>query len=155
FNNNGDAIQQSLQQLGLNWPAPDWHTLFYLNVPIGIIALILTWWALRDVKHPPAVGRFDYVGGALASLALIGLNVSVGGNADATLSTSRSALESGGASPFNIPLLVASIVCFFAFLWWEWRQPHPLIELHLFRKRNVWSASTTNVFIGFCLMLAL
>ncbi len=155
FNHNGEAIQQLLQQIGLNWPAPDWHTLFYINVPIGIAALILTWWVLRGVKHPAGEGRFDFVGAVLASLALIGLNVSVGGNADAALSTSRAAMESGSASPFNIPLLIVAIVGFLAFLAWEWRQEHPLIELHLFRKRNVWAASTTNVFIGFCLMLAL
>src|SRR5690349_15129270 len=30
FNQNGDAIFQWLRQIGLNWPAPDWHTLFYI-----------------------------------------------------------------------------------------------------------------------------
>jgi MFS family permease len=156
FNNNGDVIFQRLHQLGLDWPAPDWHTLFYINVPIGIIALILTWLALRGVEHPASGGRFDYVGAVLASLALIGVNVGVGGNADAAMSTSRAALESGGGpSPVNFPLLIAAVVCFVAFLFWEWRNPHPLIELHLFRKRNVSAASATNIFIGFCLMLAL
>jgi MFS family permease len=156
FNNNGEFIFQRLHEIGLDWPAPDWHTLFYINVPIGIIALILTWLALRGVEHPASGGRFDYVGAVLASLALIGINVGVGGNADAAMSTSRAALESGGGpSPVNLPLLIVAAVCFVAFLVWEWRNPHPLIELHLFRKRNVAAASATNVFIGFCLMLAL
>jgi len=78
FNQHGETIAGWLRQIGLDWPAPDWHTLFYLNVPIGIGALILTWWALRGVEHPVGRGRFDFVGAILASLALLGLNIGGG-----------------------------------------------------------------------------
>src|SRR5262249_27753950 len=65
FNKHGDTLQGWVQSLGLNWNAPDWHTLFYLNVPIGLVALLLTWWVQRGVEHPAGKGRFDVVGAVL------------------------------------------------------------------------------------------
>src|SRR5258708_10815278 len=156
FHNNGNAIAQSLHQIGLDWPAPDWHTLFFLNVPIGLLALFLTWWALRDVEHPVGRGRFDIFGAVLVSLALERLKVAVGGSTDITASTSLEALDSqGSSSPFSVPLLIGAALAFILFLVYEWRTPDPLINLHLFRKRNVAAASSTNLLVGFCLMLGL
>ncbi len=156
FNQHGDAIAQVLHQIGLNWPAPDWHTLFYINVPLSIAALILTWWALRGVSHPPSQGRFDYVGAILISVSLLALNIGLGGNSEIVPSSSLSSpqiLEN--ASPFSFPLLIGAVVCFGIFLAWEAFQRYPLIELHLFRKPNVAAASMTNLVVGFCLMLGL
>jgi MFS family permease len=154
FNQNGESIAASLRQIGLNWPAPDWHTLFYLNVPIGIAALILTWLALRGVDHPVSEGKFDWVGALLLSAALIGLNLGLGSNTE--ISTTRNLEELGRQqTAFNPTLLIGAAVCFVIFLIYEWRIRFPLFELHLFRQRNVASASVTNLFIGFCLMLGL
>jgi len=156
FNRNGEAIAAWLKQIGLDWPAPDWHTLFYINVPIGVIALVLTWWALRGVEHPVAKGRFDFVGAVLASLALIGLNLGLGGNTEITGSTSLNNLGNQvNNSPFSLPLIIGAAVVFLLFLYFEWRRAYPLVDLHLFRKRNVSAASATNLLVGFCLMLGL
>jgi MFS family permease len=156
FNQHGDAIGQWLKQFGLDWPAPDWHTLFYLNVPIGLVALVLTGWALRGVEHPVGRGKFDYLGAILASLALVGLNIGLGGKTDISSSKSLNAL--GSQTDSSLPqllVLLASLICFVAFLVVEWRRPDPLIDLRLFRKRNVSAASATNLLVGFCLMLGL
>lgn len=156
FSKNGEAISQSLRQIGLNWPTPDWHTLFYFNVPICLIAIALTWWVLRGVEHPVGRGRFDFIGALLITSTLLGLNLGLGGNADITGSTSLDALnKQAGSSTFNIPLLIAAAVAFGLFLFYEWFARDPLIELHLFRKRNVSAASFTNFLVGFCLMLGL
>ncbi len=156
FNQNGDAFLQILHQLGLDWPAPDWHTLFYLNVPIGLLALALTWWALRGIEHPQGQGRFDYAGAILVSITLIGLNLGMGGNTDITGSTDLTSIGNNGNAPsFSAPLVIGALLCFLFFLYVEWRQEHPLVDLHLFRKRNVAAASATNWLIGFCLMLGL
>jgi MFS family permease len=152
FNQNGESIAAWLRQIGLNWPAPDWHTLFYLNVPIGVLALILTWLALRGIDHPVSEGKFDWVGALLLSVSLIGLNLGLGGNTE--ISTTRTLNETQSAT-FNPTLLIIAGACFVAFLFYEWRIRYPLFELHLFRKRNVASATVTNLLIGFCLMLGL
>jgi MFS family permease len=153
FNQNGQAIAASLRQIGLNWPAPDWHTLFYLNVPIGVVALVLTWLALRGIDHPVSEGRFDWIGAGLLSVTLIGLNVGLGGNTE--ISTTRNLQELEQQTAFNPTLLIVAGACFVAFLIYEWRLRYPLLELHLFRKRNISAASITNLLIGFCLMLGL
>lgn len=157
FNQNGDQIAQMLKQIGLDWPAPDWHTLFYINVPVGLLALLLTWWALRGVGHPKAKGRFDLIGALLASLALIGLNVGLGGNTDITGSTSLNNLsgQQSGLPGYALPLLIGALVAFGVFVFVESRRRYPLIDLHLFRKRNVSAAASTNLLVGFCLMLGL
>jgi MFS family permease len=153
FHQNGEVIAASLRQIGLNWPPPDWHTLFYLNVPIGVIALILTWLALRGIDHPVSEGRFDWVGAILLSITLVGLNLGLGGNTE--ISTTRNLQELEQQQSFNPTLLIVAGVCFVLFLAYEWRLRYPLLELHLFRKRNIAAASITNLLIGFCLMLGL
>src|SRR5258708_34065321 len=106
FNQHGDAIAQMLHQIGLNWPAPDWHTLFYINVPLSLVALVLTWWVLRGVGHPSAQGRFDFVGAALISASLIALNIGLGGNTDIVTSGSLSPTDTlVNSSPFILSRL--------------------------------------------------
>src|SRR5258708_16190453 len=157
FNQHGADIAAMLHQLGLVWPAPDWHTLFFLNVPIGLFALALTWWVLRGVRHPSTTGRFDFIGVLLTAFTLIALNIGLGGSTEITNASSLSQLNSEQTTSvsFNLPLLLAAGLCLLGFLVWEWRQDHPLIDLHLFRKRNLAAASIGNLFVGFCLMLGL
>jgi len=50
---------------------PAWRWVFYLNVPIGVCALVLTWAASPDWETPHRGGRVDIVGAATYGLALI------------------------------------------------------------------------------------
>jgi len=47
----------------------DWRWIFYVNVPIGIVGIVLATILVADTKEPPA-GRFDYIGLVLAGIAL-------------------------------------------------------------------------------------
>ncbi len=51
--------------------APAWRWVFYLNIPIGIIALTLAWAAPTDWAMPRRDGRVDLVGALLFGLALV------------------------------------------------------------------------------------
>jgi len=159
FHQHGEEIRQFLVNLGLNWPAPDWRTLFHLNIPLGVLAFILMWWALRNVEHPIGKGRFDVLGAVLISASMVLMVIGLGGSGEVSGATSFSAasksLESATHMPFNPVLLGAGAGVFLIFLLWEWRQRDPLFELHLFRKRNVAAATIANFFVGFCLMLGL
>ena len=59
-----------------------WPVLFWLNIPLALIALALTVWALRGLKAPAMSGRFDWAGAALIILALTGLNLALNISAD-------------------------------------------------------------------------
>lgn len=156
FQQNGEAIRLWLAGLGLALPAPDWRTLFWINVPLGAFAFALMLFALRDVQHPTSKGRFDLIGGLLIAAALTCLVLGLGGNTDVTGATSIQALEAqAGESPYNAPLLLAAAAIFGSFLLWEWRHKHPILELRLFRQRAVSAATLTNLLIGFLLMLGL
>jgi len=51
--------------------APSWRWVFYLNIPIGIIAMTLAWAASPDWESARRPGRVDVVGAAWFGLALI------------------------------------------------------------------------------------
>src|SRR5271165_746198 len=50
----------------------DWRWTFYINIPIGILGLVLVTMFVEDVREPPR-GRFDVSGLFLSSITLIGL----------------------------------------------------------------------------------
>ena len=51
--------------------APAWRWVFYLNIPIGIIALALAWAAAPGWDSPRRPGRIDLLGAALFGIALV------------------------------------------------------------------------------------
>ena len=52
--------------------APAWRWIFYVNVPIGIVALVLGWAASHGWDTPRRQGRVDLLGGAIFRVALVG-----------------------------------------------------------------------------------
>ncbi|MCI2422913.1 MFS transporter [Saccharopolyspora sp. K220] len=108
-------------------PGPsDWRLIFYVNVPIGLLALVL---ASRLVPVTPRSGwgsaHFDLVGSLLLGGGVLGLLLPL---VDSS--------ESGGLSKLWWSFLVAAVL-FAAFLWWEHRTMHrgmqPLLDPRLAR----------------------
>jgi EmrB/QacA subfamily drug resistance transporter len=99
-----------------------WQWIFWLNVPIGLLAVPL---ALRRVEESfgPA-GKLDLPGLGLVSLGLFGVVwAMVRGNAE------------GWGSPQIIAPLVAGAALVAAFVAWELRTPNPMLPMRLFRSR--------------------
>ncbi len=154
FANNADGFSHFLAGAGLNWPPPDWRTLFWINVPVTIIALLVTMWALRGIKETKAAGRFDLLGTILIGASLIGLVIGLGGNIDPS-TAATSAADASSLPPFDGIALLIALICFVGFVLWERRAKDPLIELSLFRHRNLSAGAIINLLIGFCLMIGL
>jgi MFS family permease len=131
-----------------------WQNLFWLNVPITLIALFFTWRVLRDVPEHRAQGRFDFLGTALIVGALICLNVGLGANIEVSGATADFS-ELAALPSYAIPVLLAGVGLLIAFIWVERRVHYPLIDLSMFRQRSVSAGSATNLFVGFCLMIGL
>lgn len=158
FGANGDAIVDALGSLGLNLGYPDWRTLFILNIPISLVALVGAWWALRSPEFGHRSGQYlDVLGTALITLALIGLSVGVGGASpeSALGADSFEDLSNQSGGDYTIPLLVGAALFFTLFILWELRAKHPLIDLQLFRKRNYSASAFTNFCVGFGLAIGL
>jgi EmrB/QacA subfamily drug resistance transporter len=109
---------------GVITSALSWRWVFYVNLPIGILALILIAWGLRTPKRS-APRRIDYAGAALlaSGTATLLLLLAWGGTEFAW--TSWQAATMAGAVLALLAL----------FLWRETQAPDPLIRLALFRNR--------------------
>jgi EmrB/QacA subfamily drug resistance transporter len=130
-----------------------WRLLFWLNVPLGLAALWLTWRALRGIPTPGRSGVFDWRGALLAAAALAALNIGLAGGAE--LGAADFYGERSGPPIYALPLVLLSIGLFAAFVWAERRADEPLVEMGLFRERAVAGASVLNLLLGFALAIAL
>jgi MFS family permease len=154
FSRSGEMYINLFRSLGLDWGAPDWRALFWLNVPITALVLLLTWWALIGVKQERARGRFDFAGTLLVSASFILLIVGLGANIEVAAGTTRFE-DLGGLPPYAAPLMTAALLCFIGFIIIERRVKNPLFDLSMFRNRNFSAGLLTNLFVGFCLMIGL
>ncbi len=118
-----------------------WPYIFYINIPIGVIATLLT---LQFVKSPRfgeklSAKNIDWLGIFL-------LIVSIG--------SLQFILEKGQEDDwFNSNLITSlSVICFFAFYFFIWRQlvyKYPIVELRVLRDRNLSIGSILSFVLGF------
>ena len=113
-----------------------WHWIFWVNVPIGILTVLLAW-RLLDQSYGPD-RSLDIGGVAIASLGLVGVvwGVTHGNGRGWTDSQVLAAIGAGFA-------LLA------AFLVWEWRAKQPMMPLHLFRRRASVTANGISFVMSF------
>src|SRR5690606_12519881 len=88
FSEHRATFESWIASLGLNWGAPDWRTLFWINLPISLIALVATWWVLRGAPQVRSQGRFDWLGALLITGALTCMVLGLGANIDIAATTS-------------------------------------------------------------------
>jgi MFS family permease len=115
----------------------NWRWVFFINLPIGVLASVIIGFALKEPKGKPKP-TVDYLGAALLMLAisLLILALVEGGNSIATLLS----LE-------NLSLFVAGLVLLAAFVWVELRAPDPVIPFPLFKNKTI-SVSVGAGFLG-------
>jgi len=115
-----------------------WRSIFFVNVPIGI--LVITLGALKLRQNPPnALGvNFDFPGAATLS---------------AGLASSLVVLTLGGTygwlSATNILLATFSLGTMLLFLWIERRTKFPTLDLRLFTKNRLFAAANTTAFLSY------
>ena len=100
-----------------------WRWVFFLNVPIGVAAIAVTFMRIRESRDPNAT-RIDWLGLVTFSSALVMLVLGLlRGNDD------------GWGSPLILGLLTGAAVMLAAFTAIERRVPEPMLPLELFRRR--------------------
>ncbi len=107
-----------------------WRWIFFINIPVGILAFILVTRLVDDppwIKADPSKLRnMDYMGLAFLTIAMGGLQIMLDKGEE-------NDWFSSGFIQFFAFLFVGGMICLVA---WEWRQKNPLINLKLFRFRN-------------------
>lgn len=101
-----------------------WESIFYLNAPVGVAAIAITYLKLRESRDPNAT-RVDWAGVASFSGALFLLVLAlVRGN------------DEGWGSSLIVSLLAGSAVLFAAFVGIERRVAEPMLPLGLFKRAS-------------------
>ena len=98
----------------------NWHWIFFVNVPIGLVALVFAAGVVPERRAPRAAeGGIDILGILLAAGGLLLLHArrSIQGN------------DWGWTSPRIVALSSSASRAFPVFFWWETRRQHPMFPL--------------------------
>jgi len=131
-----------------------WEWQFWLNVPLGVVGLAVSWVVLGDHDRPPQRVPVDWLGAALLTVALVSVNVALLGSAEIQSVTGLDELT-GGSGPDLRWLGVVAIVAGAAFLAQQARSANPLLDRGLVRGRNLAMALVVNFVVGAGLAIAM
>ena len=118
-----------------------WHWIFFINIPIGVIATILAWTYVTDREGAQKPRKIDWWGILFLALAVGSLQY---------------VLEEGAAddwfeSPEIITLSIISTFGFIAFIYRELTIDYPAVNIRLYKNYNLVMASIMNFMLGFIL----
>jgi EmrB/QacA subfamily drug resistance transporter len=124
-----------------NW---GWRWSFYINLPIGAVALAM----ITIVLHLPkkrGKARIDYLGAGLLTVAITSL----------VLLTTWGGTQYAWGSGMIIGLLVLGLVALGAFIYSQTRAAEPVMPLHIFRNSNFSLISLIGFLVGFTMFGAM
>jgi len=106
-----------------------WRWIFYVNFPVGIIALVMIFSFIFDPLYHQRRGegeKVDTVGLALLCLGLGSLQIAL----------DKGQREDWFNSEFILTLSMIALICLTALVFWELQHPHPILDLRVFRDRS-------------------
>ena len=112
-----------------------WRWVFFINVPIGLLSLILSSRLVHDPKEFTEGRREAWRGGRLR-IDRVGIILIAIGFACLEVVLDRGERDDWLGSHFITTFLVVAVAAIAAAIWWEWRQDDPVVELTLLRERN-------------------
>jgi EmrB/QacA subfamily drug resistance transporter len=125
---------------GLLIQVSGWQTIFFVNLPIGVVGLLLGLRVLAESRNP-AANRLDLPGQALAIAGLTALTYAlIEGQSD------------GWGSTLIVALFAAAALLLIAFLFVEARVRQPLLPLGLFKSVIFSTANVAALVVGFALL---
>ena len=108
-----------------------WPWIFYINIPVGIFASLMTWAIFRKRETQTRQLPIDSVGLALLVLWVGALQIMLdkGKELDWFHSAEVTALA------------IVALVGLITFVIWELTEEHPVVDLRLFKRRNFWAGA--------------
>ena len=121
-----------------------WCWIFYINVPVGILAVLLVSHLVQD---PPYLSRmkkstrFDYIGFGLLAIGVGALQVAL----------DKGQEDDWFGSRFITTLIVIAAAGLISMVIWEWLHKEPVVDVHLFKSFNFASCNLMLFAFGFVL----
>ncbi len=116
-----------------------WRSVFWVNVPIGVIAIVAAAFLLRGEEREK--GQVDLIGAGLLTASVFAFLMGL------------SQLGNGNGSWFGSGVLFASTgVMITTFVWYERRTKEPIIDLEVLSERPFLAANIFNFVMGACVM---
>jgi EmrB/QacA subfamily drug resistance transporter len=126
----------------------DWRWIFYVNVPIGIVALVATFLVIPDLR-PGRAASVEPVGVLLASSGLLAITFGLIEGERFGWST----VGTVAGAPITIPdILAAGAVLLALFFAWDAFRASPLVPLALFRDRNFSVMNWVGAIVNFAMI---
>lgn len=115
-----------------------WQSIFMLNVPIGIVGILLSMWAIRNSRDEHAAKWIDVFGIVTVSAFMFCLILGLMQANDS---------GKGWTSPYILRLFIIAAVALIAFIIGELRMKHPMVDPRLFKNASFTGAAIA----AFCL----
>ena len=116
-----------------------WHWIFYINIPVAVVALTLGWFFIPNSRdHNPK--PLDIPGTLLSTVGLASLVFGL-----------IKSNDWGWSDPAVIGTLCGSVVLIGLFILWERHTPYPMLDMSLFRNRRFSAGVFSIVLMGLAL----
>jgi EmrB/QacA subfamily drug resistance transporter len=127
----------------VTWPdaAASWRWVFLVNIPVGIIGVILTLRLVPESRNPSEVKSLDLPGVGLLTVSLFSLTFAL-----------IEGQSYGWSSATILGLFAGAVVAFLLFYWREHRVSQPLIDFSLFRNLNFAAGNATGLLLSAAMM---
>ena len=124
--------------------ALSWRWIFYINMPIGAVALAYIFATLHlpklKIQH-----KIDYLGAVILAVGATAI----------VLVTTWGGSQYAWGSPTIMTLIAVGIAAVAAFIWVENRAVEPILPMHVFRNRNFSLASSMSFLLGMAMFGAM
>src|SRR5271170_6602442 len=122
-----------------------WRWVFYINVPVGALALLLVY---RLVEDPPYLARakknlsgFDFIGFSLLTVGVGALQIVL----------DKGQEDDWFGSHFITTLVIIAVVGLVSLVVWEWFHKEPIVDVRLFKNFNFATCSLMFLVLGVAL----
>jgi MFS transporter, DHA2 family, multidrug resistance protein len=119
-----------------------WRWIFYINVPVGLLAVLLVYQIVEDppylLHEKEGMGKFDYMGFSLLAIGVGALQIAL----------DKGQEDDWFGSHFITTLIIIAAVGLVSMVIWEWFHKEPIVEVRLFKGFNFASCNLMFFIVG-------
>lgn len=112
-----------------------WHFIFFMNVPVGVLAIVLGFFVFPKEEIKKQNQTVDLIGFLLQAIAIVSFFIAI------------FYYQEAGLNSIIIILFIVAIIFLFFFIQYEKRTKHPLLDLRIFKNKRFSSAISTTFLV--------